>query len=151
MEMLTIGALSKRSGGAQSALRYYESEGLVQSTRTSSGQRRFTRDTLRRVSFVRAAQQVGLSLEEIRSALQSLPKNRTPTHEDWQRLSESWRPRIDAQIALLDRLRNRLDGCIGCGCLSLEYCQLLNPGDEAASLGQGPRYLIGDEPGEGQR
>ena len=151
MEMLTIGALSKRSGVAQSALRYYESEGLVQSTRTSSGQRRFTRDTLRRVSFVRAAQQVGLSLEEIRSALQSLPKNRTPTHEDWQRLSESWRPRIDAQIALLDRLRNRLDGCIGCGCLSLEYCQLLNPGDEAASLGQGPRYLIGDEPGEGQR
>ena len=144
----TIGALSKRSGVAASALRYYEAEGLIRSTRTESGQRRFSRDMLRRVSFIRAAQEVGLSLDEIRTALASLPQNRTPNHDDWQRLSETWRPRIDDRIAMLERLRDRLDGCIGCGCLSLEFCQLLNPGDEAASLGQGPRYLIGDEPSD---
>lgn len=116
---LTIGALSERSGLATSALRFYEAEGLIRSTRSPSGQRRFTRDTLRRVSFVRVAQQVGLSLDEIRAALSSLPENRTPNDKDWARLSNSWRPRIDQQIGVLERLRDRLDGCIGCGCLSL--------------------------------
>lgn len=144
-ESLTIGALSDRTGVASSALRYYEAEGLIRSTRTSGGQRRYARDTLRRVSFIRIAQQVGLSLDEIRSALVSLPDHRTPTQKDWERLSASWRPRLDAQIRLLERMRDRLTGCIGCGCLSLQHCHLLNPGDQAAQLGAGPRYVIDDE------
>lgn len=142
MEDLTIGALSERTGVATSALRFYESEGLISSTRSAGGQRRFRRDTIRRVSFVRIAQQVGLSLDEIREALSSLPRNRTPDRRDWERLSRSWRPRLDARIALLERLRDRLDGCIGCGCLSLKVCQLANPGDVAAEDGPGPRYLV---------
>jgi MerR family transcriptional regulator, redox-sensitive transcriptional activator SoxR len=142
---LTIGAVSERTGVAPSALRFYETEGLIHSTRSSGGQRRYTRDTLRRVSFVRVAQQVGLSLDEIRSALASLPDNRTPDAQDWERLSTSWRPRIDHQIAMLERLRDRLHGCIGCGCLSLRSCRLLNPGDEAALRGPGPRYILDDE------
>ena len=141
---LTIGALSERTGVATSALRFYEAEGLLHSTRTGGGQRRYARDALRRVSFIRVAQQVGLTLEEIRSALASLPENRTPTERDWERLSNSWRPRIDAQIALLERLRERLDKCIGCGCLSLRVCRLLNPDDEAAKRGPGPRYVLED-------
>ena len=141
---LTIGALSARTGVAPSALRYYEAEGLIRATRGSGGQRRFARDTIRRVSFIRVAQQVGLSLGEVRDALDTLPERRTPTHDDWARLSAAWRPRIEAQIALLERLRDRLAGCIGCGCLSLEACAFLNPGDQAAARGTGARYLLGD-------
>lgn len=140
--LLTIGSLSRRSGVAPSALRFYEQEGLISAIRTPKGQRRYTRDTLRRVAFVRVAQRVGLSLDEIREALASLPDQRTPTQQDWARLSRAWRPRIDAQIALLERLRDRLDDCIGCGCLSLKSCKLLNPGDRAAQLGPGPRRLL---------
>ncbi len=144
-EELTIGALSERTGVAPSALRFYEAEGLIHATRSAGGQRRYARETLRRVSFIRVAQQVGLRLDEIGTALASLPDNRTPNKKDWERLSTSWRPRIDAQIAVLERLRDRLHGCIGCGCLSLRACQLLNPGDEAAQRGPGPRYVLGDD------
>jgi MerR family redox-sensitive transcriptional activator SoxR len=139
---LTIGALSERAGVAASALRFYEAEGLIHATRTPGDQRRYTRDTLRRVSFIRVAQQVGLRLDEIRVALESLPEHRTPTAKDWERLSTSWRPRLDAQIALLERLRDRLGGCIGCGCLSLRFCKLLNPDDQAGQRGPGPRHII---------
>ncbi len=142
---LTIGALSERTGVAASALRFYEAQGLIQADRSGGGQRRYARDTLRRVSFVRIAQQVGLSLDEVRAALSSLPQGRTPTPRDWERLSISWRPRIEAQIAMLERLRDRLSGCIGCGCLSLKVCRLANPDDGAAALGPGPRWILGDE------
>jgi MerR family transcriptional regulator, redox-sensitive transcriptional activator SoxR len=141
-ELLTIGALSERTGVAHSALRFYESEGLIHATRSAGGQRRYPRDILRRVSFIRIAQQVGLTLDEIRTALSSLPENRTPNKKDWERLSTSWRPRLDHQIAMLERLRDRLTGCIGCGCLSLQACRLLNPGDTAAERGPGPRYIL---------
>jgi MerR family redox-sensitive transcriptional activator SoxR len=139
---LSIGALSDRTGVATSALRFYESEGLIHSVRSPGGQRRYARETIRRVSFIRVAQQVGLSLDEIRSALASLPRNRTPNAKDWERLSKSWRPRLDEQIAMLERLRDRLHGCIGCGCLSLKFCKLLNPGDQAGARGPGPRYIL---------
>jgi MerR family transcriptional regulator, redox-sensitive transcriptional activator SoxR len=141
---LSIGSVSERTGVAASALRYYETLGLISPVRSSGGQRRYPRDTIRRVSFIRVAQQVGLSLDEIRDALASLPEHRTPTARDWRRISGAWRPRLDAQIALIERLRDRLDGCIGCGCLSLGYCRLLNPGDVAANRGPGPRYLLDD-------
>jgi MerR family redox-sensitive transcriptional activator SoxR len=139
---LTIGAVAERAGVATSALRFYEAEGLIHAGRSPSGQRRFTKDTLRRVSFIRIAQQVGLSLDEIRTALASLPDNRTPNDRDWARLSASWRPRIDDRIGMLERLRDRLDGCIGCGCLSLRHCKLLNPDDRAAERGPGPRFVV---------
>jgi MerR family redox-sensitive transcriptional activator SoxR len=139
---LSIGALSERTGIAPSALRYYEAEGLIHADRSSGGQRRYHRDMIRRVSFVRVAQQVGLSLEEIRNALATLPDSRTPTQKDWERLSSSWRPRLDAQIAMLERLRDRLDRCIGCGCLSLRVCHILNPNDVAGERGPGPRYVL---------
>lgn len=142
---LTIGALSARSGITQSALRFYENEGLIRATRTPGGQRRYPRETLRRVSFIRAAQQVGLSLEDIRAALATLPDARTPTNADWTRLARQWRPKLDARIAMLERLRDRLDGCIGCGCLSLSHCALLNPDDTAAEAGAGPRYVLDDD------
>jgi MerR family redox-sensitive transcriptional activator SoxR len=141
---LTIGALSERTGVATSALRFYEAEGLIHATRSPGGQRRYTRDMLRRVSFIRVAQQVGLTLEEIREALASLPDNRTPNEKDWERLSSSWRPRIDQQIAMLERLRERLHRCIGCGCLSLRVCRLVNADDQAAQRGPGPRYVLDD-------
>jgi MerR family transcriptional regulator, redox-sensitive transcriptional activator SoxR len=141
---LTIGELSHRSGVSTSALRYYESQGLIGSERTSGNQRRYRRATLRRVAFVRSAQRVGLTLEEIAEALGTLPEGRTPTRADWARLSRSWRPRIDAQIERLERLRDKLDGCIGCGCLSLKTCSLQNPEDEVAPRGPGAVYL---EPG----
>ena len=141
---LTIGAVSERSGVAASALRFYEAEGLIHSTRTAGGQRRYARDTLRRVSFIRVAQEVGLSLDEIGEALASLPEHRTPNAKDWERLSNSWRPRIDHQIAMLERLRDRLHGCIGCGCLSLRFCRLLNADDEAAERGPA-RYILDDD------
>ena len=142
MDQLTIGALSERTGVAPSALRFYEAQGLIRSTRSGGGQRRYAREVLRRVSFIRAAQEVGLSLAEIRAALESLPEGRTPTQRDWERLARLWRPRLDAQIAMLRRLRDRLDGCIGCGCLSLKHCKLLNPGDVVAERGPGPRYVL---------
>ena len=142
---LTIGELSHRSGVSTSALRYYESQGLIGSERTSGNQRRYRRAVLRRVAFVRSAQRVGLTLEEIAEALGTLPEGRTPTRADWARLSRSWRPRIDAQIERLERLRDRLDGCIGCGCLSLKTCSLQNPEDEVAPRGPGAVYL---EPGD---
>ncbi|MCC6434231.1 MAG: redox-sensitive transcriptional activator SoxR [Acidimicrobiales bacterium] len=139
---LTIGALAERAGVATSALRYYETQQLLHATRTAGGQRRYPRDALRRVGFIRAAQRVGLSLEEIREALSSLPDNRTPDHRDWARLSRAWRPRIERQIQLLEQLRARLDGCIGCGCLSLQHCELFNPDDVAGRSGAGARYLL---------
>jgi MerR family redox-sensitive transcriptional activator SoxR len=142
---LTIGAMSERTGLAPSALRYYEAEGLLTATRTDGGQRRYARDALRRVAFIRVAQQVGLTLDEIRSALASLPDERTPDADDWTRLSNAWRPRLDSQIRILERLRDRLDGCIGCGCLSLKHCRLLNPGDAAGANGPGPRYVLFDD------
>lgn len=142
---LSIGALSERTGVSTSALRFYEAEGLIQARRSSSGQRRFPREVLRRVSFIRVAQRVGLSLEEIRSALTSLPDNRTPDERDWRALSASWRPRLDAQIGMLERLRDRLDGCIGCGCLSMSFCQLLNPNDVVGQRGPGPRFVLDAE------
>lgn len=138
---LTIGAVAERTGVAHSALRYYENEGLISSARTAGNQRRYHRDVLRRVSFIRVAQKVGLSLEEIHEALASLPDSRTPTHEDWTRISEAWRPRLDEQIALIERIKDRLDGCIGCGCLSLRRCALSNPDDVVAARGPGAVYL----------
>jgi MerR family redox-sensitive transcriptional activator SoxR len=143
---LTIGEVAERSGVATSALRFYEREGLIESTRSAGGQRRYHRDVLRRVAFIRAAQHVGLSLDEIRDSLASLPDNRTPTAADWEKLSRSWRPLLDDRIHELERLRDRLDSCIGCGCLSLRACRLFNPGDVAAELGPGPRYLMGNAP-----
>jgi MerR family transcriptional regulator, redox-sensitive transcriptional activator SoxR len=140
---LTIGELSERSGIATSAIRYYEDRGLVASRRTTGNQRRYPRATLRRLAFVRTAQRVGLTLEEIEAALATLPSNRTPTKADWTRLSRGWRPRLDAQIAQLERLRDTLDSCIGCGCLSLRRCALSNPNDEAAARGPGPVFLEG--------
>ncbi|MBA2497460.1 MAG: redox-sensitive transcriptional activator SoxR [Acidimicrobiia bacterium] len=146
---LTIGALSERTGVAPSALRFYEAEGLIHATRSDGGQRRYQREVVRRVSFIRVAQQVGLRLDEISDALSSLPEQRTPTEKDWEKLSRSWRPRLDERIAMLERLRDRLDGCIGCGCLSLRHCRILNPGDEAASRGPGPRYVLETSPQKG--
>ncbi|HEX6514438.1 MAG TPA: redox-sensitive transcriptional activator SoxR [Nocardioidaceae bacterium] len=138
---LTIGQLSERSGVAPSALRYYESQGLIASERTAGNQRRYRQATLRRVAFIRSAQRVGLTLDEIKEALATLPEQRTPTKRDWARLSRDWRPRIDAQIERLERLRDKLDGCIGCGCLSLKTCALNNPDDEVAPRGPGAVFL----------
>jgi len=145
-DWLSIGQVADRTGVATSALRYYEREGLIESARTSGDQRRYAREVLRRVAFIRIAQRVGLTLEEIRAALASLPDERTPTKADWARLSHSWRPQLDAQIAVLQRLRDELTSCIGCGCLSLKACALYNPEDAAATYGAGPRYLLGDKP-----
>jgi MerR family redox-sensitive transcriptional activator SoxR len=145
-ELLPIGVVAKRTGVATSALRYYEREGLVRSVRSPGGARRYPREVLRRVAFIRVAQRIGLSLEEIKEALASLPAERTPNKADWERLSKSWRPRLDEQIAVLERLRDELTSCIGCGCLSLRACSLYNQGDAAATLGSGPRYLLGDRP-----
>jgi MerR family redox-sensitive transcriptional activator SoxR len=143
--MLTIGQLSARSGVATSALRFYESEGLIHAERTTGNQRRYPRVELRRVAFVRAAQQVGLSLEEIHTALRTLPARRSPTKADWERLSRSWRSRLDEQISALEGLRDRLTSCIGCGCLSLRTCALSNPGDVVAARGAGAQLLKSNE------
>lgn len=134
--MLTIRQLSERSGVATSALRFYESRALIAAERTTGNQRRYAQATLRRVAFIRTAQRVGLSLDEISDALASLPSG-IPTRADWARLSASWRPRLDEQIRRIELLRDRLDGCIGCGCLSLERCSLYNPDDELAEKGPG--------------
>jgi MerR family transcriptional regulator, redox-sensitive transcriptional activator SoxR len=141
---LTIGQLAERSGVATSALRYYEQRALIASHRTVGNQRRYAQATLRRVAFIRAAQNVGLSLNEIGAALASLPEGRTPTKRDWHRLSREWRPRLDQQVERLIRLRDKLDGCIGCGCLSLKACALYNPDDELRAEGTGGVLL---EPG----
>jgi MerR family redox-sensitive transcriptional activator SoxR len=142
-ETLTIGELAARSGVAPSALRYYERLGLIRATRTGGNQRRYDRAELRRLSFIRIAQQVGISLQEIRAALDSLPEARTPTRADWARLSATWRSRLTDRIDLLTRLRDELTSCIGCGCLSLQRCQLYNPGDVMAAAGPGANRLIG--------
>jgi MerR family redox-sensitive transcriptional activator SoxR len=141
IDTLTIGEVAHRSGFAASALRYYERERLIAATRSTGGQRRYARGVLRRLAFIRAAQNVGLSLEEIRAALATLPEGRTPTRADWARLSRSWRSRLDAQIAGLTALRDGLTSCIGCGCLSLKGCALSNPDDVAGAGGPGARYL----------
>ncbi|PFG29143.1 MerR family redox-sensitive transcriptional activator SoxR [Paramicrobacterium agarici] len=136
---LTIGELSKRSGVTASALHFYERNGLITAERTSGNQRRYRRDTLRRVAFIRTSQRVGMSLADIRAALDSLPDGRTPTKRDWARLSAGWRRQLDDRIAALQHLRNDLDGCIGCGCLSLKNCALQNPDDALGEAGAGPR------------
>jgi MerR family redox-sensitive transcriptional activator SoxR len=139
---LTIGELAHRSGVAQSALRYYERLGLIRAGRTSGNQRRYERAELRRVAFIRIAQQVGISLEEIKTALDSLPDSRTPTRADWARLSARWQSKLNERISVLERLRDELTGCIGCGCLSLQRCRLYNPEDQLAAVGAGPRLLL---------
>jgi MerR family transcriptional regulator, redox-sensitive transcriptional activator SoxR len=140
-DLLSIGEVARRSGVAPSALRYYEELGLISAHRSGGGRRVYERSVLRLLAFVRAAQNVGLSLEEITAALATLPEGRTPTRADWARLSRSWRSRLDEQIAALEALRDGLTSCIGCGCLSLRKCALSNPGDAAAEDGAGPRYL----------
>jgi MerR family redox-sensitive transcriptional activator SoxR len=143
-DLLAIGEVATRTGVSVSALRFYEAHGLIRSVRSAGGQRRFAREVLRRVAFVRVAQQVGLSLDEIGAALATLPGERTPTVADWARLSRAWRSVLDERIALLERVRHDLTSCIGCGCLSLRSCRLYNPDDRARVLGDGPRYLLGD-------
>ena len=143
---LSIGEVADRAGIAASALRFYEKEGLIHSDRSEGGQRRYHRDVLRLVAFIRAAQRVGLTLDEIRAALATLPERHTPTAADWTRLSCGWRPLLDRRIEEMQRLRDRLDSCIGCGCLSLKTCALSNPDDIAADDGPGARWLmVGDE------
>jgi MerR family transcriptional regulator, redox-sensitive transcriptional activator SoxR len=143
-DILTIAEVARRSGVAASALRFYEQKGLIRSERTGSGHRRFPRAVLRRVAFIVFAQRVGLSLEEISAELAKLPANRVPERADWAKLSSSWTTRVDDRIAELQRLKEGLTGCIGCGCLSLQTCRLANPQDRAARGGPGPRYWIGD-------
>jgi MerR family redox-sensitive transcriptional activator SoxR len=138
---LTIGEVAARSGFATSALRYYEQQGLISAARSAGSQRRYGRDVLRRLAFLRAARTIGLSLDEVRDALDSLPALRTPTREDWSRLSRSWRHRLDEQINALAALRDGLDSCIGCGCLSLKTCAVQNPADVAQVRGPGAAYL----------
>jgi MerR family redox-sensitive transcriptional activator SoxR len=145
MEWLTIGEVADRSGVATSALRFYETKHLIRSERTNGNQRRYPRAVLRRVALIRAAQEVGLSLNEVAGALQTLPHDRTPTKGDWERLSRSWQKRLDQQIRELQALRDELTGCIGCGCLSLKSCAIFNPSDAIAERGSGPRYLLGDD------
>ena len=145
---LSIGDVARRTGLTTSALRFYEDKALIASARTPGNQRCYTRDVIRRVSFIRAAQRVGLSLEEIRAVLDDLPAGHAPTREDWHELARRWKPWLDERIAALERLRDRLSSCIGCGCLSLDRCALYNPDDAAGSLGSGPRYLLGDSPGD---
>ncbi len=146
MDRIAIGELARRSGVATSALRFYEEQGLIVSERSAGGHRQYARAELRRVAFIGAAQKLGLTLEQIRAALATLPEGRTPTAADWTRLSREWRPLLDARIAALIRLRDQLDSCIGCGCLSLKKCRLFNPDDDAAALGSGPRYWLGNKP-----
>jgi len=143
---LSIGEVAARSGVATSALRFYEAQGLLASQRTSGNQRRYERAVLRRVALIRAGRAAGIPLERIRAALDTLPAGRTPTRRDWERLSRVWRSDLDEQIAMLHAVRDRLTTCIGCGCLSIDACTLLNPDDEAARLGGGAHYLARDSP-----
>jgi MerR family redox-sensitive transcriptional activator SoxR len=147
---LSIGALAARTGLAVSAIRYYETQGLIEPWRNDGGQRRFDRADLRRLSFVMIAQQFGFTLPQIRAELDRLPGGRTPTKADWAGISAGFRAALDQRIVTLTKLRDDLDGCIGCGCLSLEACALYNPKDRAATKGPGPRYLMGDTPGGGE-
>jgi MerR family transcriptional regulator, redox-sensitive transcriptional activator SoxR len=142
-DLLTITEVSRRSGVASSALRFYEDRGLIASKREGSGHRRYQREVLRRIAFIVFAQKVGLSLDEIGAELASLPADRVPTRRDWSRLSGAWAERIDERIAELERLRIGLTECIGCGCLSLDRCKLANPDDRAGRVGPGPRYWLG--------
>jgi MerR family transcriptional regulator, redox-sensitive transcriptional activator SoxR len=144
--LLSIGEVSRRSGVASSALRFYEQRGLISSERAGSGHRRYPRPVLRRIAFIVFAQRIGLTLDEIGAELAKLPPHQAPTRRDWSRLSATWTSRIDERIAVLERLRLGLTECIGCGCLSLDRCKLANPGDRAARLGPGPRYWIGNRP-----
>jgi MerR family redox-sensitive transcriptional activator SoxR len=145
-QLMTIGEVSRRSGVAASALRFYEDRDLINSERAGSGHRRYPRPVLRRIAFIVFAQRIGLTLEEIGAELAKLPPDRAPTRRDWSRLSRGWSSRIDERIAELERLKRGLTECIGCGCLSLERCRLSNPEDRAARLGPGPRYWVGDPP-----
>jgi len=142
--LLSIGDVAKRAGTKVSAIRFYADEGLLPAVRSSSGHRVFARATIRRVSFILIAQNLGYSLKQIREALDSLPENRTPTKADWTRLSRKFSKEIEQHIERLKTLQSKLDGCIGCGCLSLNSCRLYNPNDSAAEFGMGPRYLLGD-------
>jgi MerR family redox-sensitive transcriptional activator SoxR len=142
--LLAIGDLARRTGLSVSAIRFYEARGLVHPMRNAAGQRRFARSDIRRLSFILIAQQIGLTLEEIIAELRRLPEGRAPDPQDWQAISRSFRERLDTQIAALQRTRDRLEGCIGCGCLSLKVCALYNPEDRAAARGAGPRYVLGD-------
>lgn len=143
---LTIGQIAARTGLSVSAIRFYEAEGLVSPWRNDGGQRRFARADIRRLSFVLIAQKFGFTLPQIRGELDRLPKGRTPTRADWANISAGFRAELDTRIDALTRMRDTLDGCIGCGCLSLEACALYNPADRAAARGEGPRYLMGDKP-----
>jgi MerR family redox-sensitive transcriptional activator SoxR len=143
-DLLTIGEVAKRSGVAASALRFYEDKGLIGSERAGSGHRRYQRAVLRRIAFIVFAQRIGLSLDEIKGELDKLPGDHAPNRADWSRLSAGWTSRIDERIAELERLRAGLTDCIGCGCLSLDRCQLANPDDRAGRSGPGPRYWVGD-------
>jgi len=145
-DLLAIGDLAERTGLSVSAIRFYESRGLIHPKRNPGGQRRFPRSDIRRLSFVLIAQRLGMSIAEIREALALLPKRRTPTPADWERISQRIRRDLNERIDSLTRLRDRLNGCIGCGCLSLSACALYNPGDRIAEKGPGPRILLGDEP-----
>jgi MerR family transcriptional regulator, redox-sensitive transcriptional activator SoxR len=144
VELLTIGEVSRRSGVAASALRYYDERGLISSERAGGGHRRFPRPVLRRIAFIVFAQRIGLTLDEIQSELAKLPAGRAPGRRDWSRLSAGWAARIDERIAELERLKAGLTDCIGCGCLSLDRCRLANPDDRAAAAWPGPRFWIGD-------
>ena len=143
-DLIPIGEMAKRTGLSVSAIRFYEDKGLVEPVRTGGNQRRFLRSDIRRVSFIRIAQQLGLSLSDIEAEFAKLPHGRTPTAKDWESISRSIRRVLDEQIAQLERTRDRLDGCIGCGCLSLKKCAIYNEGDHLAAKGPGPRQLIGD-------
>lgn len=145
-DLLTIGDVARRSGVATSALRFYETKGLIRSERTAGNQRRYERSTIRIVSVIKAAQRLGVGLDEIAERLDTLPSRGAPTAADWAEMARGWQVRLDDRIAALQRLRDNLTGCIGCGCLSMERCALWNPGDGASDLGEGPRYLFGDEP-----
>jgi MerR family redox-sensitive transcriptional activator SoxR len=143
-EFITITELARRSGVAPSALRYYETLGLISASRTSGNQRRYRRSALRRVAVIKVAVSLGVSLRQVHAALRALPAKRDPTPTDWERLSSRWQDELNQRIETLERLRDQLSSCIGCGCLSLERCALFNQEDRAAALGAGPRYLIGD-------
>jgi MerR family redox-sensitive transcriptional activator SoxR len=147
-KVLTVGELARRSGVAVSAIHFYERKGLIQGWRSGGNQRRYERAALRRIAVIKVAQQLGIALAEIKARLAQLPGDRTPGKADWEKLAAGWRGELDRRIAQLSLLRDRLDGCIGCGCLSLDRCALYKPADRARSAGAGPRFLLGDVPSD---